>query len=771
MLSPFRNLPPEDRLFSSSTGQSPPITGWEITETVDFSGKRSSTDSRTCVLEKGRNIWHCANTATAGVLIDAAAYFAALRHAFIRAEQSIYIAGWDVDTRTPFPSDENNPDDFAPQLLGPFLLELVKRKPGLDIKILLWDYSLFYAAERELLPALRLHWMTPPQIDLCLDDQVPLGSSHHQKLVIIDQAIAFCGGIDLAIRRWDTSDHLIRHPRRVDPNGVPYPPFHDVQIALSGDIVDSFVDLFHRRWQLAAQEELDLISRPDALQDAGGLFQHASGIFKGATAAIARTEPAFLDRPAIREVENLFIDLINTAEREIYIESQYLTFEKLAEVLVERLRAKPELEVIIVCPSHYPGWVENSIMLGGRARFLDILRRGEVDQRVLVAYPGVLDGDDIVEVKVHAKVMIVDDTYLRVGSANLSNRSMGVDTECDIVIAGMGNEDHRREIHRIRNRLLAEHCGTSEAHITAIGHGTALLDVVRHFSSGQHRLIPIEENPLHLQERSLAAELGDPLEPIDPIGLMVVPVDYIESEHSPSPSQHVETKPPVSKKGRHRPYMLALACLLTVALALCWVYTPLSTLADPALWQRLLSEIRGPWELVIVTLIFVLAGFVAFPVVVLIACTAVVFGAWPGCAYATIGAMTSAIATYLVGRAIGSESLRSFLGPRLNRVNESLRTSGIMTVTIARLVPAAPYTLVNLAAGALHINPVHYFIGTALGLAPGILIMSLLGHHIMAVFSHPTTFNVSLMIGLLVGSIALAFLIQRLVARLRYYFK
>jgi uncharacterized membrane protein YdjX (TVP38/TMEM64 family) len=208
-----------------------------------------------------------------------------------------------------------------------------------------------------------------------------------------------------------------------------------------------------------------------------------------------------------------------------------------------------------------------------------------------------------------------------------------------------------------------------------------------------------------------------------------------------------------------------------VVLALCWAYTPLANLAQPALWQRWLNEIRGPWELLIVTGIFVAAGFFAFPVVVLIACTAVVFGAWPGSAYATIGAMTSAIMTYAIGRAIGTQSLRAYLGPRLNRVNESLKTSGIMTVTIARLVPAAPYTLVNLAAGALHINPVHYVIGTALGLAPGILIMSILGHHIMAVFNHPTVFNLSLMVGLFIGSIALAFLIQRLIARLRNYFR
>ena len=736
-----------------------------------------SAGSSPLVFENGRNVWHSASAETAGILIDAAAYYAALRHALATARHSIYIAGWDVDTRTPFPSDEQNPDGFSAQLLGTFLLELVKQKPDLNIKILLWDYSLFYAAERELLPELRLHWMTPPQIDLCLDDQVPLGSSHHQKLVIIDQSIVFCGGIDLAIRRWDTSDHLWSHPARVDPNGVPYPPFHDVQIGLTGDIVASFVELFHQRWQVAAREQLELLHTRERDPDIAGLSRHASGLFRKAMAAIARTEPAFLERPAIHEVQELFIDLVRTAEKTIYIESQYLTFEKLAEALVERLQEKPELEVIVVCPSHYGGWVENSIMQTGRARFRDILKKGGVDQRVLVAYPSVSDGDHVIEVKIHSKVMIVDDAYLRVGSANLSNRSMGVDTECDVIIASAGNPDHQQVIRRIRNRFLAEHCGTSAAAIAQqLDYGMSLLESVQAFSEGQHRLVPIVESDVNLPTRTFTAELGDPLEPIDPIGLMMVPVNYIDPNLSETPVMDVNINESsgigdAGSKKRRLPYGLMLAGLVTIALALCWAYTPLSNLADPAIWQRWLADIRGPWELLIVTIIFVAAGFVAFPVVVLIACTAVVFGAWPGSAYATIGAMTSALMTYAVGRAIGSQSLRSYLGPRLNRVNESLQNSGIMTVTIARLVPAAPYTLVNLAAGALHINPVHYFIGTALGLAPGILVMSVLGHHIMAVFSHPTFFNISLMIGLFIGSIALAFLLQRLVARLRYYFR
>ncbi len=80
------------------------------------------------------------------------------------------------------------------------------RRPDPSIHVLLWDYSVLYALDREPLPNLNLGWMTPPGIHVCLDDVLPLGSCHHQKIVVVDDAVAFCGGLDLAVGRWDTSD-------------------------------------------------------------------------------------------------------------------------------------------------------------------------------------------------------------------------------------------------------------------------------------------------------------------------------------------------------------------------------------------------------------------------------------------------------------------------------------------------------------------------------------------------------------------------------------
>jgi hypothetical protein len=133
------------------------------------------------IFRPGRNAWRVARAERAIVLIDAANYYGTLRKALLEAQRTIYIIGWDVDSRTPLVGPSGEPDDDLPRELGPFLTALVERRPELKISILLWDYSLFFTSEREAMPSLALRWKTPPQIDLCPDDAIPLGSSHHQK--------------------------------------------------------------------------------------------------------------------------------------------------------------------------------------------------------------------------------------------------------------------------------------------------------------------------------------------------------------------------------------------------------------------------------------------------------------------------------------------------------------------------------------------------------------------------------------------------------------
>ena len=118
------------------------------------------------------------------VLIDAAAFFAAVREAALRAQRFIVIMGWDLDSRTRLVGESGQPEDGYPAELAPFLSKLVSERSELEVYLLLWDYSLLYATERERFPQLTLQWQTPPRVQFALDSDVPFGE--HQKIVFVD---------------------------------------------------------------------------------------------------------------------------------------------------------------------------------------------------------------------------------------------------------------------------------------------------------------------------------------------------------------------------------------------------------------------------------------------------------------------------------------------------------------------------------------------------------------------------------------------------------
>lgn len=147
------------------------------------------------------NVWRLERADRFSVLIDGAAFFGAVRQAAIEAQHSIVITGWDLDSRTRLVGESGEPDDSYPVQLSAFLGALVEERPALNVYLLLWDYSLLYAVERESFPLLALQWKTPPRVHFSLDNCVPLGASQHQKIIVVDDCVAFSGGLDLTGRR------------------------------------------------------------------------------------------------------------------------------------------------------------------------------------------------------------------------------------------------------------------------------------------------------------------------------------------------------------------------------------------------------------------------------------------------------------------------------------------------------------------------------------------------------------------------------------------
>jgi phospholipase D1/2 len=698
------------------------------------------------LIRPGHNAWRAERADRAAVLIDAGQYFGAVRETLLNARASVFIIGWDIDSRTRLVGEECRADDGFPEGFIEFLRALVRRRPELLVHVLVWDYSILYASERELFPTASLHWRTPRGIRFCLDDDLPLGAAQHQKIVVIDDAVAFVGGLDLTTRRWDTREHRLDDPRRVDLAGVPYAPFHDVQALVDGKAAAAVAKLARMRWTHSACERAPPL-RPSGDPWPQGIAPDLTNI----DVAIARTSPALDDEKDIREVAALFFDMVDHAERSIYIENQYLTSKRFAEHLACRMAGRPELEVVLVTPRRARSWLEEQTMQAGLGRFMQVFADHGVGERVRLFYPKVSENGRSVETMVHSKVMIVDDRILRVGSANLNNRSFGVDTECDLALDA-SNADHRRSIAQVRNRLIGHFCGASETEVAAAtAQGGSLIKAVERFAHNGHSLTPIELGQVTPSQITALEGLGDPERPI-------AAPEFAKS--------FVGDRPP-ARRLRRVAKIIAIG-LAILALMLVWRLTPLAALTNPHTIREWFADIAAaPGAPAIVLAVFLVGGLLVFPVTLLIAATAATFGPLLGFTYAVIGSVASAILTYGVGALIGRETLENVMGPRLNRIRRAITRHGVTAVAAVRMVPVAPFTVINLAAGASRIPFIDYVLGTILGMLPGLVLMSALGHQIFNVLTAPTPLNVSLFVLAVVAWIAASLGIQALVTRSR----
>jgi phosphatidylserine/phosphatidylglycerophosphate/cardiolipin synthase-like enzyme len=403
------------------------------------------------------NCWRIEHADRAAFLVDGAGYFGMLARTLERAERAVYILGWDVNSRV-FLLPEDCPTSLPRELL-PLLKALVERNDELQVYVLNWDFSLLYVLEREMLPMVRRLWDVHERIHFRFDAAHPIGGSQHQKIIVVDDEVAFVGGMDLASSRWDTREHAPGDKRRLNPWGRYYPPHHDVQMAVDGEAARALGELARDRWLRATGDHLE------PARGSGDAWppDHEPDV-RDVEVAIALTDPPSESRRERREVERLYADMIKAARKTIYIENQYVTSAKVRDAIVERLSADDCPEIVMVVPVACSGWLEEQTMGLLRARLLARLREADRCGRLCVYAPHSADG---VPINVHAKVMIVDDEMVRIGSSNLANRSMGLDTECDLMIEAAGREDVQRAIEQVRNGLVAEHLGVSVEDLAA----------------------------------------------------------------------------------------------------------------------------------------------------------------------------------------------------------------------------------------------------------------------------------------------------------------
>lgn len=440
---------------------------------------------RPTILHAGTNCREIAWADRAAALIDGAAYFASLEEALRNARRSILIVGWDFDGRIRLRQDAAR-EDSPP--LGELLRTLVEERPDLSVRILVWSTSLIHAPGDIGQMLFGAPWQEHPRIRIKLDTHHPFYAAHHQKIVVVDDCIAFVGGIDLTVRRWDTPEHRIGDPDRIDPDGNAYPPVHDIQMVVDGDAARAVARVARDRWRNACNEELDGFCREGDDPWPSTTVPH----FRGVRVAVARTIPAFGLRRSVVEAARLTNDAIASARQAIYIEAQYLTASSTGRALLRRLEEPDGPEVVILMTHRSHALIEQWIMGANRDRLIRRLARADHNGRLRVLYPCVPTPDGPQQVLIHAKLIIVDDVFVRIGSSNLNNRSIGLDTELDLGIEAADAED-RFAIRDLRDELVAEHLGATRAEVAeAIGRTGSLIAAIDRLNCRPRCLKPFE---------------------------------------------------------------------------------------------------------------------------------------------------------------------------------------------------------------------------------------------------------------------------------------
>lgn len=168
---------------------------------------------------------------------------------------------------------------------------------------------------------------------------------------------------------------------------------------------------------------------------------------------------------------------------------------------------------------------------------------------------------------------------------------------------------------------------------------------------------------------------------------------------------------------------------------------------------------------IILMAVYVLGGFVLLPITLMILATVLTFGPWWGMAYAVCGSLLSALSSYWVGKKIGRDTVRKVSGARLNRINKALASKGLWAIVTLRVLPVAPFTVGNLAAGASQIRLRDFILGTLIGMGPGIITIAVFGSGLGVFLKNPDLRSAGIFLAVIAGAGGLFWMLRKVVIR------
>jgi phospholipase D1/2 len=379
------------------------------------------------------------------ILIDGHEYFKTFFEVVEQAKKKINIVGWELDARI----GVGHIDPTFPNDMRDYFNQLVQKKTDLSVNILSWKSSSYLLFGRERYAGAKWKLKTSNRIHFKEQRHPQLYGTYHEKIAVIDERCAFIGGMDITRKRWDTSDHELNNPLRKDSEGNPYHPIHDVQVICTGEIaaeLDNYIinrDHSQKRLNTESEEIWPMVLTPQ-LSDVTGAISQTNA-----------SENKF-------EIEELYLDAIESAQDFIYIENQYFSHGVIISKLCEKLSLADGPEIIIILPHSFRGIFERAIYVNEMNKAIRSLKQADKYQRLAIVYPGTLDDDLNKFIVVHSKLMIVDNNFITLGSANLNYRSMRVDGEMNLSLESLGEKRIEDFIKGSLCRLLSEHLGVTE---------------------------------------------------------------------------------------------------------------------------------------------------------------------------------------------------------------------------------------------------------------------------------------------------------------------
>ncbi len=669
-------------------------------------------------------------------------YYEALAEILVHAKERVLIVGWSFDDRVVLSRESEHHTGSEPCSVGTLLVDCANRNPDLHIDIRIWGAPPVFGADQHISRWFRSRAEDIHNLDLRFVPADSAFAARHEKFILVDVAIAFLGGIDVTHARWDDAAHSAANPKRTDPDGARYVPYHDVQAAVSGPVVRDL-------WKLALDDgiirtipEADTTQTlwpPDLPVDA-----------TDATISLARTRlyPE-TSRPSITEIREHYLDLIAKANERIYIENQYFSDRSIADAIVTRIQEPEGPDIIIIMSKELPDTLGRMTM--GANNSLQLSRLLESDTHGKVSFFSRVAPDDTdVTVKVHSKLMIVDGRYITLGSANISRRSFGMDSELNVVVDAHDCDNHSiaRELEA---RLCAQHCGLSKQDWQQLvwDHGRSV--------------------PEALNARSIDwPGLADGKHSLDATKLPPEIVEKLDMEAPPQAESalqsHVRSDPGRILARMKQGLLLVLALGLISGAAVLFVRMDVDM-------NSVLDEVRAIYRarpvlgiaLTIASYWLSMALFVS--VLVPVVFFSALHGPPLGMLFSLVGLLSGAAIYYRLGLFVfDADWIDRFKAVRAAKTQlERIRPYGVWAVAISRMVPSGPFAVVNFVTGMLGFTFRQFLLGSLIGLIPGIVAFSIFGEIIQNVFTDPSWINIGTLAAFLLVYFAVARLILGLI--------